>query len=60
MGSTNKTKALSVRVLLENASCCGNGCLNCPYLDKQGRRHIKGSSQVNDAFVISKTKKSAD
>lgn len=28
--------------LLSNAYCCGNGCLNCPYIPK----HVEGETNV--------------
>jgi len=34
---------LTKELLLSRGRCCGNGCLNCPYIPK----HTKGSSLFN-------------
>ncbi|MBS3156419.1 hypothetical protein J4413_04300 [Candidatus Woesearchaeota archaeon] len=34
---------MSREQLLAQEKCCGNGCLNCPYLPK----HKKGSTETN-------------
>ena len=41
--SQEKAKPLSRELLLSRGKCCGNGCLNCPYVPK----HTKGSSLFN-------------
>ena len=38
---TPACKPLSREVLIQSGKCCGNGCLNCPYLP----RHAKGSTE---------------
>jgi len=35
---------LSREVLIAQRSCCGRGCLNCPYDPK----HIRGSEKIKD------------
>ncbi len=38
---------LSRLMLLKNSSCCGEGCLMCPYEPK----HVKNSKTINKEIV---------
>lgn len=40
----NKEKALTREFLLSRGACCGNNCLNCPYIPK----HKKGSKEIDN------------
>lgn len=38
---------LSVMTLINQQSCCGNQCYNCPYLSPDGKRCQRGSTKLN-------------
>ncbi|GEM_PF-1831853 len=44
--STMKPEPLSTEFLLQQGSCCGSHCLNCPYVDEAGKKHVVGSTKV--------------
>ena len=46
MGFKPNSKPLSRKFLIQQGSCCGCECANCPYINKQGKRHIKGTVKL--------------
>lgn len=46
-----KPEPLSADILILQGSCCGNGCLNCPYLTETGERHVKGTTLINQKYA---------
>jgi 2,5-diketo-D-gluconate reductase A len=42
---------LSANFLMSQGECCGNGCVNCPYIP----RHKKGNKNINNSKIQSKS-----
>ena len=49
------SKPLSKEFLLNRGYCCGNGCLNCPYIPKhQKHNDITGKYKTANNFIWKK------
>lgn len=45
---------MPLAALLEQGTCCGAGCVNCPFLTSEGQRHIAGTTLVDEPWVKAK------